>query len=102
MLARPIEENDNHANQPFNGHFPTPDELRKIAENPEKFNCVFRELDAWFVRDRAEAAKQAQIQSTDRKWFGSDRTPSMEEMLDRGGRNLEEMLQELNRMESAS
>ena len=70
--------------------------------SPEKFNGVFRELDAWFVRDRAEAAKQAQIQSTDRKWFGSDRTPSMEEMLDRGGRNLEEMLQELNRMESAS
>lgn len=63
---------------------------------------VFRELDAWFVRDRAETAKQAQIKSTHRKWFGSDRTPTMEQMLNNGGKDLEEMLNELNRIESAS
>ena len=106
MLARPIEQTNNAVSDrlPFNGQTPTQDELMKIVQSPERFGGVFQELDNWFVRDRSEheSAKQVNIQSTDRKWFGGDSTPTMEQMLGNGGKNLQEMLNELNRMESAS
>lgn len=97
LLARPTEKNNAPSEQiPFNGQMPTPDELKKIVENPERFGRVFQELDDWFVHDRAEAAKQAQVESTERKWFGGDRVPSVEDMANPN--NFNEMLRELENM----
>lgn len=68
---------------------PTTEELMRVWGTTQEVE-IFAELQDWIDRDRAAQVAQP---STERKWFGGDRTPTMEEMLDQ--KNFDEMLAEL-------
>lgn len=69
-------------------------ELVKLMEDPKQSNELYREIEKIVVRQRASEKTQNRLDS--KKWFGGDRVPDIDDMLD--PKKLKEMLVELDQM----